>query len=155
MSKTTWPNGQTTQNLHVINFIPLSVTFQSPGWGFPPSSPISSLWVECSNTQHWIQTLSPLKPWWAARGSMLKALGNAGRSHQRLQVGKVPSSRAGAGKQLGKATFCRGLVSALQWPREQHCSWARTSCGQWNGSRAANGRSAGSALCSMERDPCR
>lgn len=108
--------------------------FNPPDWGFPLSSPISFLLnVQMSSID---RTPSPLKPLWPPRGFMLMLWGMTGKSHQRLQVGKEPSSMAGAGKQLGKATFCTGLVSALQWLRKQHCSWADTSCGQWNGSRA-------------------
>lgn len=148
MSKTTWSNGQTTQDPHVINFIPLSITFQSPDWGFPPSSPISFLRIERSKAQHWSNS-------WTARGSRLNVLGSDRQEPPEAAGGKNLPAWLEQENSWGKATFCCGLASALQWPQKQHCSWADMSCGQWNGSRAGSGSSAGSVLCSTERDPCR
>lgn len=94
MSKTTWSNGQTTQDPHVINFIPLSITFQSPDWGFPPSSPISFLRIERSKVK-----LLDSKRIQAECSGEWQARATRGCRWEK------PSSLAGAGKQLGKSHF--------------------------------------------------
>lgn len=128
--------------------------FSPPDWGFPPSSPISFLLnVQMSSID---RTPSPLKPLWPPRGSMLMLWGMTGKSHQRLQVGKEPSSMAGAGKQLGKSHFllwpclCSTVTRKAALQLGRYKLWAVEWLQSWT---SRNGRSAGSVLCSMERDP--
>lgn len=82
MSKTTWSNGQTTQDPHVINFIPLSITFQSPDWVFHPHLQYLSCGLNVQRPSI-DQTLGQQEdPGWMFWGV-------TGKSHQRLQVGKA------------------------------------------------------------------
>lgn len=127
--------------------------FSPPDWCFPPDLQYLScgLNVQMSSTD---RTLSPLKPSWAARGSMLKALGNARQESPEAAARKSAFqqgwSRKTAGKKPPSAVALSLLYRATSAPESSTASRADTSCGQWSSSSTGNGRFGRSVLCSTD-----
>lgn len=120
-----------------------------PDWCFPPWSSISLLWIEFSSVRHWLNSL-PIKAIMGEPRWML--LGQMGKNHQRLQLGKTPSSTVIAGTQLGTSHFLQWpcLCSTMLFLTQQGALPQAQGCGQLNNSSAWNVRVCGSVPCSMD-----